>query len=102
MVTPLTQGPRVIGFIETGRENVGVRVWEEGMGRCALLGTEFQFCKTKNIPRWMVVTLIAATHVKPLSRTLSKGGHGFTVSTCVCVLSRFSRVRLSATPWAVA
>lgn len=46
--------PRVIGFVETGG-----RMWVWGSGRRAWAAVvywgHFEFCKTKNIPRWTAV-----------------------------------------------
>ena len=63
----------------------------------------FEFCKTKNIPRWTAVIPITRVNLTPLSRTSTrlKGLKCFYVMY-MCALSRFSRVQLFATPWTVA
>lgn len=36
---------RVVKIPETENKMVAARSWEEGMGSCCSIGTEFQFCK---------------------------------------------------------
>ena len=42
--------PGVVNFTETKSRMVVARGWrEEGMGSYCVMGTEFQFCKMKNV-----------------------------------------------------
>ena len=82
---------------------MGVRVWEQGMGRCGLLGTVSVLQDEKHSKMDGVNTgntsILSATesHFNPCK------GLKWLYAACMCVrLSRFSHLQLFATPWTAA